>query len=226
MTTIGESIARVRGIIKASSEDAFITDRFVYGVISKYAKMLLKEKQDQRKLMQQDELFEFLPFEKLKEVDKIEADCSPIKSNCIILRTELKLPKVFSGSTGPLIRKVYSIDGGYEFHKTSPVTYISIKNKSCNKHDKNHYYFYKNGHLYFPDSDVEAIMIEALWEDTLEGRCTLGEDDENKCNTMQDRKLPLPDYLFAKVEQMAEQEFGMTMRVPSEGADDGQNVLR
>lgn len=224
MTTIGESISRVRGIIKATSEDAFITDYFIYGIIVKYAKMVLKEKQDERKLMRQDDLFEFLPFVDLIEVDKIEAECAPIRSNCTILRTKDKLPGVFNGTKGPLIRKVYSIDGGYEFHKTSPATFISIANSPNYKYDKNEYYWYKNGHLYFPDSETEAIMVEALWEDVLNGYCTLNPDDQ--CSLMQDRPFPMPDYLFARVEQMAEQEFSTPMRVPQDGADDGQNILR
>ena len=66
-------------------------------------------------------------------------------------------------------------------------------------------------------------MIEALWEDTLDGFCTVDEED---CRPMQERPLPLPDYLFAEVEQMAEQEFSLTFKIPDDGADDGQNVLR
>ena len=42
MTTIGESISRVRNALKAVKEDAFLTDRQIYFVISKYGKTLLK----------------------------------------------------------------------------------------------------------------------------------------------------------------------------------------
>lgn len=222
MTTIGESIARVRGIMKGSNEDSFLTDRFVYSIISKYAKMILRRQQNEKKLMMHDDLFRYLPFVNLIEVDKIEADCAPIKSGCTIMRTKNKLPKMFAGQKGPLIRKVYSIDGGTDIIKTSPATYVAIANKSCNKYDKTLYYWYKNGHLYFPH-DIEGVMVEALWEDALDDYCTL---DGDECTSMQDLQLPLPDYLFAEVEQMAEQEFSMTIRIPDDGADDGQNVLR
>jgi len=222
MTTIGESISRVRGIMKGTNEDSFLTDRFVYSIISKYAKMILKRQQNEKKLMQNEDLFRILPFVELIDVDKIEAECAPIKTNCTIKRTKVKLPKLFSGRNGPLIRKVYSIDGSKTFTKTSPTTFIAIKNKSCNKYDTTLYYWFRNGHLYFPH-DVEGVMVEALWEDALDDYCTLDGDD---CSAMQDLLLPLPDYLFAEVEQMAEQEFGMTIRIPDDGADDGQNVLR
>tara|TARA_R110000868_G_scaffold5681_6_gene33615 strand:- start:14023 stop:14694 length:672 start_codon:yes stop_codon:yes gene_type:complete len=223
MTTIGESISRVRGIMKGVREDAFLTDRFVYSIISKYAKVLLRRQQNEKKLMGHDDLFEMLSFIELIDVDKIEAECAPIKTNCVIKRTKDKLPNLFNGQLGPLIRKVYSIDGSFDFNKISPASYISINSKSCTKYDNAKYYWFRNGHLYLPDTNIEAIMIEGLWEDLLDGFCTL---DKNDCTPMQDRKLPLPEYLFAEVEQMVEQEFGMTVRLPGDGADDGQNVLR
>lgn len=224
MNTIGESISRVRGILKGSNEDSFLTDKFVYSIISKYAKVILRRQQNQRKLMSHDDLFEMLPWMDLIDVDKIEADCALLKSGCTIKRTKDKLPGVFNGIDGPLIRKIYSVDGSFMFKKTSPAHYISIANVPNFKYNKTKYFWYKNGYLYFPDTDIEAVMIEALWEDTLNGYCTLSDQDE--CTPMQDRKFPLPDYLFAEVEQMAEAEFGMTVRLPDDGADDGQNILR
>jgi hypothetical protein len=94
MTTIGESISRVRGILKAAQEDAFLTDRFVYSIIIKYAKVLLKREQNEKKLMHHDDLFEILPFVPLTETNTIEAECAPIKTNCTIMRTDDKLPKL------------------------------------------------------------------------------------------------------------------------------------
>jgi hypothetical protein len=223
MDTIGKSISRVRGIIKAAQEDSFLTDRFVYAIISKYAKTIIERQQKEKKLMGHDDLFETLPFVELTDVNKIEAECAPIKTNCTLKRTEIKLPQMFKGKKGPLIRKVYSIDGSKTFTKTSPAQYIELTNSTCFKYNDTDYYWFRNDHLYFPDNEVEAIMIEALWEDTLDKFCTLNDDE---CTSMQDRKFPLPEYLFSEVEQMAEQEFGMTMRIPDDGADDGQNVMR
>ena len=223
MTTIGESISRVRGIIKAAQEDAFLTDKSIYSIISKYAKVSLRRQQNEKKLMGHDDLFEMLSFVDLIDTNTIEAECAPIKTNCTIKRTELKIPKVFNGSKGPLIRKIYSVDGSETFYKTTAAQYISISMDPCLKYNKAKYFWYRNGFLYFPDTEVEAIMVEALWEDTLDGFCTVDEED---CRPMQDRPLPLPDYLFAEVEQMAEQEFSLTFKIPDDGADDGQNVLR
>jgi len=223
MTTIGESISRVRGIMKAAQEDAFLPDRFVYSIITKYAKMVIKEQEDKRKLMSYDDLFEMIEFVELIEVNKIEAGCAPVKSTCTIHRTKDKLPKLFNGSNGPLIRKVYSIDGSQELEPTKVSQFISIANSPDYKYNTAKHYWFRNDYLYFPNTDIEGVMIDALWEDLLDGYCTL---DNKECTPMQERPFPLPDHLFARVEQMAEQEFGISVRVPDDGADDGQNILR
>lgn len=223
MTTIGESISRVRGILKGTNEDSFLTDRFVYSIISKYTKVVLRKAQLQNQLMKHEDLFQMLSFVDLIEVDKIEADCAPIKSNCVIMRTEKKLPKIFNGSRGPLIRKVYSIDGSTDFIQISPVSYIAITNSTNYKYNKTKYYWFRNGYLYFPDTDIEAIMVEALWEDSLDGFCSTS---DTECLSMQEQILSMPEYLFAEVEQMAEQEMTITLKIPDNGADDNQNLLR
>ena len=38
--------------------------------------------------------------------------------------------------------------------------------------------------------------------------------------------MGIPEYLYAEVEQMVIQELTTTMKVPANGADDNQNVLR
>lgn len=223
MTTIGESISRVRGIIKALQEDAFVTDRFIYSIIIKYAKTLMKRQQNEHKLMGHDDLFETLSFVELKDVDTVEAGCVGISTNCVIKRTVEKLPKLFSGSRGPLIRKVYTLDSSQEFQMTNPSSFIHLSNSTNFKYNKTKYYWFKNGYLYFPNMDYEAVSVEGLWEDKLDWLCMV---DEQECTPMQDRILPLPDYLFSEAEQMAEAEFGYTLRVPDGGADNSQNILR
>jgi len=223
MNTIGDSVSRVRGILKGSNSDSFLTDRFVYSIIGKYAKAVLNRQQNQKKLMRHDELFQVLPFVELVEVSKIEADCSSIKTNCTIMRTRDKLPKLFNGVRGPMIRKVYSIDGTYDLTQISPTGYIALSNSVNHKYNKQLYYWFRNGYLYFPNTEIEGVMIEGLWEDSLDGFCNL---DDTDCTSAQDKTFVLPEYLFAEVEKMAQQEFGMSINIPEDGADNKLNVLR
>ena len=71
MTSIRESISRIRNVFKLVSEEAFITDRYIYSVLLKYAKALIRRQDNENKLMQYDSLFETLPFVDLISIDKI-----------------------------------------------------------------------------------------------------------------------------------------------------------
>ncbi len=117
-TTVGQSVSRVRNLLKAVKEDAFITDRFLYSLIIKYAKLYIKRQDTENKIMRFQSLFETIPCLELIEVDKVEACCTGIKSNCTIHRTKDRLPEVLEGAYGPLFRSIASIDRSVELYKT------------------------------------------------------------------------------------------------------------
>ena len=112
MTTIGEVVSRVRNQFKSSRQDAFLTDRYIYSLIIKYTAVYMRRQDSTNKLMRFNSVFKTLPFVELIDVDKIEAQCSGIKTGCTIKRTKAKLPTFMQGYWGPLIRTVSSIDGG------------------------------------------------------------------------------------------------------------------
>jgi hypothetical protein len=220
MTTIGEAISRVRNTLKAVKEDAFLTDRTIYYSITKYGQTLLKREDNQFRLMKISSIFQVLPYVELIDVDKVEAGCLGIYSECYFKRSKDKLPTIFDGAMGPIIRTVSSIDGSIEMFRTDPGTWVSITKSTTFKYNKRPYFWYLNGYLYCPNIDWDAIRVEAIFEGQAE-TCTT--DD---CLVQQDQPLPLPEYLFSEVEQFVVKELTMAMQVPTDGPDDGQNVLR
>ncbi len=222
MTTIGETISRVRNVVKGVKEDAFLTDRFLYSMILKYAKMLIRRQDNENKIMRFQSLFERLPCVELVEVDKIEACCAGVKSNCTIKRTKDKLPTVLEGAYGPLFRTISSIDGSIQVYKTYPSTYTNMANLSSFKYNKNKYYWYLGGYLYFPNIVWEAVAVEGLWDDSIEMYLC----DGDQCKPRQDSDTHIPEYLFAEIEQMVLKELTFLMQVPIENNDDNQNPLR
>ena len=223
MTTIGEAISRVRNTLKAVKEDPFLTDRVIYYSIIKYGKTLLKREDNQYRLMRIGSIFSVLPMVELIDVDKVEAGCMGIYSGCYFKRTKEKLPDIFDGLFGPIIRTVSSIDGTIEMYRTDPGTWTSISKSSTFKYNKRPYFWYLNGYLYVPNVDWDAIRIEAIFDgDISEYLC----DEESKCQIRQDQILPFPEYLFSEIEQMTVKELTMTMQVPQDNLDDGQNALR
>lgn len=220
MTTIGESISRVRNALKAVKEDAFLTDRQIYFVISKYGKTLLKREDNQFRLMKISSIFRVMPYLELIDVDKVEAGCIGVYSGCYFKRSKEKLPPVLDGMFGPLFRTVSSIDGTIEMYRTDPGTWASITRSTTFKYNKRPYFWFLNGYLYCPNIDWDAIRVEAIFENDVP-TC-----DTDECVLIQDQPLTIPEYLFAEVEQYAVKELTMIMQVPTDGSDDSQNVLR
>lgn len=224
MTTVGEAISRVRNTLKAVKEDPFLTDRTIYFSIVKYGQTLLKREDNQMRLMKNSSLFSVLPFVELINVDKIEAGCTGVYSGCYFKRTKDKLPQLFDGMFGPLLRSVTSIDGSIELFRTEPGTFSALSKSTVFKYNKKKYFWYLNGYLYLPNVDWDAIRVEGIFEgDQSDFLCPT---DENQCQLKQDMKLPFPEYLFSEIEQFVLQELTMSMKIPQDEGDDSQNVLR
>jgi hypothetical protein len=223
MTTINEAVSRLRNTIKAVKEDVFMTDRYIYSVIIKYAKLLIRRQDNENKIFKIQSLFKTLPCYELIEVDRVEACCDGIKSGCTIMRTKYKVPDIIEGAWGPIIRTVSSIDGSQILYRTYPTIYTRLTKTSGFKYNKSKYYWYINGYLYIPNATWEAISITALFEDNISIYTCETDDD---CTLAQEREMPIPDYLFAEIEQYALKEIITAGSIPSDGSDDSQNALR
>ena len=220
MTTIGETISRVRNTLKAVKEDAFLTDRIIYSSLLKYAQTLIKREDNQFRLMKISSLFRVLPYIELIDVDKVEAGCIGVYSGCYFKRSKEKIPGILNGMAGPIIRTTSSIDGSIEMFRTDPGTWVSMTKTTTWKYNRNFYFWYLDGYIYCPNVDWEAIRMEAIFEGTIE-TC-----DTKECETRQNEPFSLPEYLFSEVEQFVIKELTMTMSIPTDGPDDSQNTLR
>jgi hypothetical protein len=220
MTTIGEAISRVRNALKAVKEDPFLTDRQIYFVLTKYAKTLIKREDNQFRLMKISSIFKVLPYIELIDVDRVEAGCVGVYSECYFKRSKEKLPSILDGMFGPIIRTASSIDGGIEMFRTDPGTWVSITKSTTFKYNKRPYFWYLNGYLYVPNVDWDAMRIEAIFENDVP-TC---ESDE--CEPIQNQPLNVPEYLFSEIEQFALKELTMIAQIPVDTTDDGQNILR
>lgn len=220
MTSIGEAISRVRNAVKGAKEDAFLTDRNIYFLLTKYGQTLLKREDNQFRLMKISSIFQVLPYLELIDVDKVEAGCIGVYSGCYFKRSKEKLPTILNGVFGPIIRTVSSIDGTIELFRTDPGTYVSMTKTTTWKYNRSLYFWYLNGYMYFPNIDWEAVRVEAIFEGQAD-TCTT--DD---CLLKQDQPLPFPEYLFSEIEQFAVKELTVLLQVPVDTIDDSQNILR
>lgn len=218
-TTIGEVISRVRGQVKAEVQDAFVTDRYVYSLVVKYAQLLMRRQDFANKLMKFNSVWKTLPYIDLIEVDTVEADCSGIQSGCIIKRTKNKLPDMIEGYWGPLIRTVSSLDGSIEVQATQPATYTSMTKTTSFKYNKTKYFWYLNGHLYLPNVDWDAIKLEGVFDDEI--GFWLCEESE-QCIPRYEQDINIPEALFAEIETQVVQAMMLTVQIP---VVDGDNKI-
>jgi len=223
MITIGEVVSRVRGQIKSESQDAFMTDRYIYSLVLKYAQLFMRRQDSANKLKKFNSVWQSLPYVELIEVDKVEAECSGVQSGCIVKRTKEKLPTFMEGYWGPLIRTVSSIDGSMEMQATNPGTYISMTKTTSHRYNTTKYFWYLNEYLYMPNIEWDAVKVEGVFEGDVS---TWDCDETNDCTPRYLQKFYVPEFLFAEIETQVLQQMFMTLKVPPEDSDNKQNVNR
>jgi len=224
-TTIGYTVSRVRNSVKSVKEDAFMTDRYLWSIINKFAKLFIKRQDNLNKMLRFKSFWRTLSCVDLIEVDKIEACCG-VQSGCKIMRTKEKLPTPFEGPYGPMFRMVGSLDNSQEVYITEPGTYTSMSKTSTFKYNKNKYYWYLNGYLYFPNLEWSAVKIEGIWEDDINEFSCDGADPAGECTTKQNQQTNIPEDLFAEIEQQVLAELLPQTQLPPDTGDDKQHVFR
>jgi hypothetical protein len=203
MVTIGTVVSRVKNQVKSVRQDAFLTNRYVYNVIIKYAQVLMRRQDSQNKLSKFNSIWQTLPCLELIEIDKVEACCAGIKSGRTIMRTKDKLPTFMEGYWGPLIRSVTSIDGSQELNPTTPGVYTSMTKTT-------------GFNISWEALKIEGIFIQDVSQYT----------DEDTCIKRMDHKINVPEFLLAEAEKMAIQDFIGRLQIPSDLSDDNINLNR
>lgn len=224
MTTVGDIVSRLRNVVKATNEDAFLTDRFIYSLVLKYAHLFIKRDKQIQSVLAYSALIQSIPCLELIEVDKVsDRCCAGIKSNCTIMRSKERIPDIIESTNGPLFRSIASLDNSTEFTLTTPTTYISSSKTTTFKYNTTKYYWYVDGYLYFPNVDFEYVKVEGLFEkDLSDVFCAV----EKKCIKRQDEKTFIPDYLLAEIESSVIKELALRLQVPEETADNKKNINR
>ena len=81
MSTIAEAISRIRGQVKAEVQDAYVTDRYIFSLIEKFAQVLMRRQDSLNKLMKFNSVWKALPYVELIDVDKGGVGVNDIADN-------------------------------------------------------------------------------------------------------------------------------------------------
>ena len=220
--TIGNILSRIRTQVKAVRQDALLTDRVIYTFVLKHAKWLMKREDGKNRLLGFSGVVQTMDFVELIEVDKVEACCTGLSSDCKIKRTKEKMPVFMQGYYGPLIRTVASLDGSEELQPTNPNSYLAMSRSKNFKYNKAKYFWYLDDYLYFPNLEWDAVRIEGIFEDDI-SRFTCEEDS---CKVRSDESFNVPDYLHGEIESQVFKDLAGMIQMPTDMPNDKQNALR
>lgn len=196
MQTKGELISEIKSQVRLQNADATLTNKFIWSLIEKHLRWLIKRENDKLNLLGLDYLFQPYKCVEVEEAPTID-DCCGIRSRCKIYRTVEKLPKMFESQEGVVIKDVITIDGSKSFTQIKPGEYMrKLENPTTVRFDKNLYFFYRDGHLYFPKSTIRKVMIYAYFEEEIKNPC----DDAcpsnvNPCRRKLDESARIPDHI-------------------------------
>lgn len=220
--TKNETISRIRTLVKGSNVDAFLTDRFLYSMALKYAKLFIKRLDDSNKLARYNGLYQPLSME-LIEVSKAEASCAHIDTRCTFMRTKYQMPELLNGSFGPILRTVSSVDGSRIINKTYAAQWAKMTKTTTFKYNKALYYWWTDGYVYFPNLNWDEVLFDGMWEsDINEYKCCA----EDCCVNRLTEQTNIPDFLFVDIEGPLKNELMGMMQVPSDKLTDNKNLLR
>jgi hypothetical protein len=221
-TTIGDVISRIRSQVKGVRQDALLTDRVIYSFVNKHSKWLLKREDSKNRLLSFSGVLQTMDFVELIEVDKVEACCTGVTSDCTIKRTKNKMPIFMQGYWGPLIRTVASLDGSEELQPVVPSSYAAMSKSKNFKYNKTKYYWYLDDYIYFPDLEWDAVRIEGIFEDDISDYTC----EADSCVVKSDQSFNVPDYLLGELEGAVFKDLAGMMNIPPDPVNDKQNLAR
>lgn len=154
--------------------------------------------------MKLDYLFQTWKCVELQEVSTID-ECCNVNTSCTIFRTKEKLPPTVTASWGPIIKRINPIDGFTDLMQITSTQWNRKLEDTNSKFDKELYYFWQNGYIYFPNIHWKKVRIEAYFEEDIlkYNKC---EDEDTDCKTMLDNEFRIPKELLAPCIQLVQQE--------------------
>lgn len=213
MATKRQTINSLRIKLRERNADSNFTNQDLYHVLIEHSKWLIKRDISDGRIWSNTFFFEPLKCQNVIEKPLID-ECCPIKTKCVIYRTECKIPDIWIDNSGPIIKSVVSVDSSTDFFLTTPTTWQNKKNDPYQRMSDQKYSFYSNGYIWFPEHNPHKVNILGFWEDDvsqLDG-CT-----EKKCVRFLDTKMMVPPWLEAEMYAKAlEQLAGISKRLPED----------
>lgn len=223
--TVGELIGSVRGRLKSNRQDALITDRYIYNLFIKYSDAILLKYSRSIISLNSDDLYTFTDAIPLKDVSVLDLACfDAISEFCDRLKmSTIEIPEVRRITERYMIRGVYSVDRSVRFTQTSFSRYIYQRRNRYSRLYNDIYYVYENNRIYILNKDIDYVVMEASFTDSVRGSMC-GTSD--RCKSPRDSKLLYPASLIAEAENMVVSSILNSFNIPQDANDDKKSIQR
>lgn len=209
---IGHLISQLRHQARLANADSKLTNKFIWSIIDKHARWLIKRESSKLRLLKLDYLFQTYKCVRVEEVPASD-ECCGIKTKCKVWRTVEKIPPMYTDDDGVIFKAVYSVDGSEEFTPIKLQEYMRKVENPHSKYDKSRYYYYNNGYLYFPNTDIRMVQIRAYFIDQIVSPCK-EEDQWKKCMSSLEKPLRVPDYILGELMDHSMNDLINTKKIP------------
>ena len=200
MSTLRQSVSRVRSLDKMLNADNTITDRVIANELKSKAIFYIKRETDKRKLWNTSTIFSNIPCVEMIQVPASE--CCDYVSDTLIARSKYQLPKISDGIYGLLIHGVFSVDimsgHGTRLKEMTVSRYTNILKMGLPT--KEVYYWIYDRYLYVSSPRVEVTNIWAYFEEEIPDNllyptCPCPGEKPDPCLNALDKEFKCPGYL-------------------------------
>lgn len=198
--TYNEIISQLSTEFALSHADSRITNKFWYSLVQKHTAWIIKQESDKMFLFHADSIWQTLNCVDLIEVPTTDDCCKYNGPSCKIYRTKEKIPKLYEDIFGIVIKSVNSIDFNTSLKHINMQEWLRKQKNKDSKYDKNFYYFYRNGYLYFPNIKWKLISITGYFQDNINKYNVCDNNiSDNKCESLFTSEWRIPSHLIARV---------------------------
>ena len=203
MGTISQHVFNVRNLIKQTTDDSKLTNRFIYQRLRENRNLLIKRENDKGRLYASSAVQSVFHFP-LCNVDI--TDTCVLKLGYLVSKSTYKLPDPLDLSDGSRSLHLYSIEFGKFIELKTIDALISERNRKYPHPDPTA--FIQNNYLYINKANIPGVKLMGIFADPASvedlNTCIIDECDQDKTcyKPMMDKELNIPGYLESTVENM------------------------
>ncbi len=206
------AIQKFRINLEERNADSNFTNSFLYSKLVEHANWIIKREITSGRIYKNTSFFQTLKCQEVIESSVIDP-CCPISTDCKIYRTKNKVEEMWLDNDGPVVKAITSVDSSTKFILTTPTTWQNKANDPYQKKSKEHYAFFNEGYLWFPEVNPHRINILGFFKDdvSIKNECS----PIKECVRYLDTKFMIPDWIEAEMyEKAVSQMAGVTKRMP------------